>query len=1176
MKLVPIQRILATCILGFAHIVSADDIDIFDSGHQLGSYPLRVMFAVDLRQQGLKEICSDASSGYCRNLLGEQLYDALDLVSISKESDNSYAIVNRGDGRPDTAQTVPDKPHQTLASSAWRDTPVDNFQVLRAAIRVVLKNLVARSNELAPERQIEVGLMAMRAEGCVRAVPPSLRGSTAATSIGCTRGAHILKGFTNINLPSDLNDWLIALAALPYPRHPAPWVLEPGPGHTYRIRDIYLELHRYLNGYPVFGGSLDGLGDGSESAGGLHVSEQSRVNNDSLQADSGVSLTPILPGPDPEILQSTSLDFSDGPAVDAYYRKPSGASESCAGVRMVHILSGSSDSSQSTTDKAIALPPSAFGLGLQLPSGDAGDLALVEFLADPKRLAPLPSPVEGPAIKSYFLKIEPGEYAEQLAKVGGTQRALPLSNPNNMLSTFETVLSLPSGESHSMVAAAEIINGSDSAQNVRDLFFPIFGRHTAGRWAGNIKKLKISRLGEGLGSTQIIAQAPLTEPPTPALSDEDGQILPDALTFWTDPMGFDVLTPDASLDEVIGTDGRSVTRGGAGQQIRGFLSDRPGSNNSEVGARQLFTLNPGGANELLPLDANLATLTALAPLFSSLQGHDQQDLLNLIHWIRGQDAFDGDGDGETQDSRDWLLGDLLHSRPLVINYGARPGSGYGKMNPDVRLFFGSNDGFFRIVRNTWPDGEESGEESWAFLPPEFLSMQQQLALKRIEPRHAYGMDGEPVAVLNDTDGDGTIDPKDGDSVWVFIGQRRGGQRLFAFDMTNPDSPRLMWALSNTTPGFEQLGLTFSTPRVANLDLGRGKPESVLVFGGGYHGGWDGARRIGKDGGSNTDFIGNAVYVVTPETGELVWYASGPGREDVTLSPGGRETVDALQHSIPSPISIIDSDNNGVDDRAYVGDSGGNVWRIDFNSIAASGESSAADVAANWKVSKVAALGGSGISDRRFFHAPDVTLAKDDAGDFVGIVILSGNRAAPLDMTPTNYAYLIKDRWVSGSVDIQAITHAQLDDVTPLCSDQNDIECQAPGLVNGWKMQLASLGEKGLSTPVIADGKLFFTTYVPARKDLSIPCEPDVGRGRLYVISLEDASPAQVATGRLQIATQENAVRYRDLGQGMPGDIAPFDSGLLVPGANSEIASVFPLQSAPIRRSYWREYGVDEL
>ena len=39
-----------------------------------------------------------------------------------------------------------------------------------------------------------------------------------------------------------------------------------------------------------------------------------------------------------------------------------------------------------------------------------------------------------------------------------------------------------------------------------------------------------------------------------------------------------------------------------------------------------------------------------------------------------------------------------------------PDTGYSKDNPDIRLFFGTNDGVFHVIKNTETDASESGED----------------------------------------------------------------------------------------------------------------------------------------------------------------------------------------------------------------------------------------------------------------------------------------------------------------------------------------------------------------------------------------------------------------------------------------------------------------------------------
>ncbi len=381
--------------------------------------------------------------------------------------------------------------------------------------------------------------------------------------------------------------------------------------------------------------------------------------------------------------------------------------------------------------------------------------------------------------------------------------------------------------SRTLVAGATPVNAPDGPDTVRDIYYALFRPEPGPFWPGNVKKLKVVPLAGSpgaeadAGAGEVVAQAPLTNPPKPALSPQDGQILPDALTFWTDPLGADVLAFDAQLQEVSGRDGRSVTRGGAGQRVTGFQSSSVGAVNADPDARQVFTLDPQQPGELLPLDASPAVLAQIsARLDPADQLTDAQEL-DLLHWMRGQDSFDGDGDGDRLESRPWLLGAPLHSRPLAINYGARPGTAHSADNPDIRIVFGSNDGFVHLLQNTTAAGDESGRETWAFIPLELLAMQRRLAQSLADTPQSvlYGMDGEAVALVLDRDRDGSIETDDGDAVTVVIGQRRGGRGLYAFDMSDPDHPRFSWKIDNHTPGFEQLALTFSTPRVARLDLG---------------------------------------------------------------------------------------------------------------------------------------------------------------------------------------------------------------------------------------------------------------------------------------------------------------------------------------------------------------------
>lgn len=744
------------------------------------------------------------------------------------------------------------------------------------------------------------------------------------------------------------------------------------------------------------------------------------------------------------------------------------------------------------------------------------------------------------------------------------------------------------GLTASLVAGSIPVGKAGGGQALRDIYFNLFQPDAGVSWRGNIKKLQriapavSATASDGLATAGIIAQAPLTDPPVAAISPIDGQILPDALTFWTDPAGADVLAFDPGLGEVPGRDGRSVTRGGAGQQVPGFLSGSPGAHNDEPGARQLFTLAAEVTAQLLPLNATLSSLARLGPVLDPTYGMSGEQQLAVLRWVRGLDSLDADSDGDYLEARHWLLADAPHSRPLAISYGARPGTGYRADNPDIRVFFGGNDGFFHMLRNTDPDigASESGREAWAFIPPSLLRAQADLAMQATPAAgvHQYGLDGEPVAYIFDRDRDGVIDDTQGDRVWVYIGQRRGGSSLFAFDMSNPDQPRYKWRIGQDTPGFGQLALTFSTPRIARLDLGEAAPTPVLIFAGGYHGGWNGEERVGKDAGDKADTSGNAVYVVHADTGALLWRAVGPGHEPLARAGDDLLFVPDLTDSIPSPLTVIDADRNGVEDRAYVGDSGGKVWRLDLDEHRQLELAPGAAVFGRWRLRLLASLGGTGTADRRFFHAPDVVQSRDALGDYDGVVIASGNRAAPTETGVQDYAYLLKDRGTAGATapdgapPVVALTQVQLADVGDSCRVEEPSGCGTGELSAGWKLALRGSGEKGLSTPVVSNGSIVFTSYVPAASN-GQACSLPLGRSRTYKLALRDGTSRMAPVGNLQ--SQQAPVPYRELGPGLRGSVIPLRNGLLLPGNGGAYEQLLTSPGPTTWRAYWRQEGVDE-
>ena len=94
---------------------------------------------------------------------------------------------------------------------------------------------------------------------------------------------------------------------------------------------------------------------------------------------------------------------------------------------------------------------------------------------------------------------------------------------------------------------------------------------------------------------------------------------------------------------------------------------------------------------------------------------------DLINWVRGQNVKDEDNpSGLTSDVRGYLHGDVLHSRPAIINYN-RTGQ---PTDRDLVVFYGSNDGVLHALKGGRDDAD--GGELWGFIAPEHFTRFQRM------------------------------------------------------------------------------------------------------------------------------------------------------------------------------------------------------------------------------------------------------------------------------------------------------------------------------------------------------------------------------------------------------------------------------------------------------------------
>ncbi|NIS91296.1 MAG: hypothetical protein GTN98_14685 [Woeseiaceae bacterium] len=822
--------------------------------------------------------------------------------------------------------------------------------------------------------------------------------------------------------------------------------------HSYQGKELFFEFFRYLTGQGVYNAHNGYTDFGSSNAFNLDT------DYPAVAWDRGIET---------------------GPKVKPSYVSPLSEAGACSKIYTVNMLFQVSNQ-EDDSDAAIGDPIGAGGLG----SAQREFPDVIQYLNDADlangNYGVVPDLEDKQNVISYFIvegtKIN--TMTKSYARAGGTGVPLELTeNPDDLVATLQEIFKQILSVSTTFVAASVPVNVFNRAEITDNVYIALFQVDGQARpsWVGNVKKLKLE------GANTSSSDAVLVDATgTPAIA-ADGRIRFDALTYWTDPGSLPA--PDLDAGEVAGRDGRVVDQGGAGQKTPGYLSGSPQEANGLGGRTIYYDRTP---STLASLNVDSTTATALQADYKVTTSAEAEE---LIAFSRGLDIDDLDGDGTTNEAREWIFGDALHSRPLPINYGSI--GGYtDPANPAIFLAVGSDDGMLRMIRNTATGGAESGEEIWAFMPRASMGVQKILRANGTGMTHPYTMDGAPVAYVQDKNQDGSIIASDGDRVYLYIGMRRGGKAYYALDVTNPVSPRLMWTI-NKSGDFSELGLTFSNPRVGLVDTPLG-PRAAVMFAGGYDTNKDVRGVIGSD-----DTEGNAIYVVDAETGLLLWKARGPYGGP---SAGVFEHPD-LVDSIPSTLAVGDTDGDGLTDRIVVGDTGGNVWRADIHG----------DDFSKWKLSLLASLGRHGgaasmTTDRRFFHRPDLVPSHDGNGLFDGIVIGTGNRADPLDKggSAYNFVYMIKDRRTgAGSGVDTGLTHVDFGDVTSNCL-QDGSGC-AVNLTNGWRLGLEEPGEKALSTPLTLAGKTFFTTYMPFSGSGATACSPSEGGGRLYAVSFQDAT-----------------------------------------------------------------------
>ncbi|SEA63513.1 von Willebrand factor type A domain-containing protein [Thiothrix caldifontis] len=673
--------------------------------------------------------------------------------------------------------------------------------------------------------------------------------------------------------------------------------------------------------------------------------------------------------------------------------------------------------------------------------------------------------------------------------------AFTADNAEELAGAFKAILNSISKASSSFSSPTYAIDTNNMLAHSDEVYIPMFDRSTTAMWSGNLKKF--TRTVDG----QIVGEGGA------AVVNDKGEFLETADDVWGPISGSDVtsggaasqlpapsdrnlytdVSTDADLTATTNalissnakiTDGMLVGLSDiAGGPVKYWLPDADGDGTSCLGYYDDCTGKKHivlGDYETKEGCVEIASVAITCPASDYLTDSQREALLDFA---RGENP-----DGTARQH----MGDMLNSKPLVVDYG----------DGEERIFAATNEGFLHSIDTG------DGEEQWAFMPkgllPNIKTFMENLPTKD----HVYGIDG-PLTLWNyDKNSDGDIADV-GDKRVLFFGLRRGGNAYYALDITEPDSPVILWKKENNLDVDEgvldSLGETWSKPTLAKMRVGSSTSNeirNVVVFGAGY----DPNKDVETVSERPADTLGRDVMVVDALDGTIHWSLQRDLYNNVAAN-------NPVKHSIPGDIRVMDMDRNGALDRLYFSDTGGNVWRVDMDHDLRDSDPDMYnyDDAILTKIADLGTNGDYGTDTRKFFYEPDIALIQDNGKVHMTISLGSGYRSHPLNTNTEDRFYVLMDPNVYNEppAGFVALKNTDLTNARTGFTDPNDNLLN--GNHKGWYYDFSDSGEKVLAPAVTFLNKVVFTTFAPVDEDgqgpSPDPCEVPPNSARAYVLDL---------------------------------------------------------------------------
>ena len=426
-------------------------------------------------------------------------------------------------------------------------------------------------------------------------------------------------------------------------------------------------------------------------------------------------------------------------------------------------------------------------------------------------------------------------------------------------------------------------------------------------------------------------------------------------------------------------------------------------------------------------------------------------------------------------SRSGILGDIVDSVPTYVGV---PNAGYtdpsyqafvqqqqtalnNKTMPPM-VYVGANDGILHAFN------ANTGQEQFAFVPNAVFPNLYLLAQPSYSGNHHYYADGTPAIGDVPFPDTASTPPVPSVSNWQTIlvaGENNGGNSVYALNITQPQTMTSPSAVANnvlwefTDPN---LGQTYGTPVIARIPY-QGQTIYAAIFSSGYNNS------------TQTPYL----FIVNAQTGALL--------NSVNLCSYDTTACNSSQANGASSPTVGSTYGNGTDNRVYIGDLQGNLWRVDLSALnPANGQKNVpAPVSLLFRTPTLpASINGTIVNLPQPITTPPLVTLNPNYPAQPGLMVIFGTgqllQQSDLTNTQVQSVYGVWDTG-NGSTVAQSSLVQQTIYTTSIGSVQVRLMSKNP--INwpnklGWYVNLPATGERMISNMLLYAGQVIFTSYAP--------------------------------------------------------------------------------------------------